>query len=163
MAALFAVAGLSTAAPVPEYDMKAAYLYNFAAFTTWPSHTGNSVRLCILGKDRFGGALEGMMRNSIAGIHIDLSYLPNAQSAGFCQILFIDASERENVATILAQIDQQPILTVTDSLDIYQSGVMIGMFLENNRLSFNVNNQLAKNAKLTISSKLLRVAHHVQQ
>lgn len=151
----------ATASPVPEYEMKAVYLYNFATLTTWPSQTEKIVRLCVLGKDRFGGTLEGLTSNSSGGVRIMLSYVPNIQAARFCQILFIDASERGNVADILKQLDRLPILTVTDNQELFQSGFMVGLFLENKRLAFEVNYAKALDARLSMSSQLLRVARKV--
>jgi hypothetical protein len=161
VALLPAMMHVAVAGPVPEYEMKAAYLYNFATLTTWPSQTDKNVRLCVLGKDNFGNALEGLTRNSTGGIKITLSYLPNIEAAKTCNVLFIDGSERGNASEILKQLEKLPVLTVTDSLDLFQSGTMIGMFLENNRLAFEVNYALAQNAKLTMSSQLLRVARKV--
>ena len=149
--------------PVPEYQMKAAYLYNLATFTTWPSPSDNTVKLCILGQDRFGGALEGLTRNSTSGVHITLTYLSGLQDVRTCQILFIDASERDNAVVILKQLDGLPIMTVTDSPELFRAGSIVGLFLENRRLTFDVNYHFAQNVRLAISSKLLRVARNVQQ
>ncbi len=154
---------IAVAEPVPEYDMKAAYLYNFALFTTWPSRADNNVRLCVFGKDRFGGALERLAGNPAIGVRIALSYLPSLQAANNCQILFIDASVRDSAVEILNQLGKFPVLTVTDSPDLFQAGVMIGLFLENNRLGFDVNYAQAQNVSLVMSSKLLRIARKVQQ
>lgn len=153
----------ANAGPIPEYEMKAAYLYNLATFTTWPAQTNKQVRLCVLGRDRFGGALEELTHNTLSGVHISLTYLPNLQAIKSCQIMFIDVSERENIPEILKQLDKLPILTVTDNAELYNAGVIVGLFLDNNKLSFDVNYQLAQNASLSISSKLLRVARNVRQ
>lgn len=148
--------------------MKAAYLYNFATFTTWPtspnnSGSGNSVRLCVLGNDSFGGALEKLTKNPSSGVRIALFYLADINDANNCQILFIDASELINSAEIMKQLEKSPVLTVTDDPDLFRAGAMIGLFLDNKRLTFDVNYAQAKNAQLSISSKLLRVARKVLQ
>lgn len=155
--------GPSRAEPVPEYQMKAAYLYNLATFTTWPAQSGSTVRLCVLGLDRFGGALEKLTRSAPSGVRISLTYLSGLQDVRTCQIVFIDASERDNALSILKQLEGLPILTVTDSPEMFQMGAIVGLFLENRRLSFDVNYQIAQNASLSMSSKLLRVARNVNQ
>ena len=48
----------AAAAPVSEYEMKAAFIYNFAVFTAWPSGSEKETRLCVIGKDNFGNALD---------------------------------------------------------------------------------------------------------
>ncbi len=168
MAVMLSLPHAANAEPIPEYQMKAAYLYNFATFTTWPTNpnysgASNSVRLCILGNDSFGGALEKLTKNPSGGVRIALSYLADINDVNHCQILFIDASELNNSAEIMKQLDKFPVLTVTDNPDLFRAGAMIGLFLDNKRLTFDVNYAQAKNAQLSISSKLLRVARKVLQ
>lgn len=146
---------------IPEYDMKAAYLYNFAALITWPEHTGKKIRLCILGKDSFKGSLEKLAASTMGSVSINLTYLPNLKAAENCQMLFIDASESANAEDIFQYLDGSPVLTVTDNLEIFKSGAMIGLFVENKRLTFDINYEQTQNAQLNVSSKLLRVARRV--
>lgn len=147
---------------VPEYEMKAAYLYNFALLTHWPADM-NTIRLCVYGKDRFGGALEKMARNSPPNRRIVLTYLAQLGEARDCQILFVDRSAQPSGSDTaqLASLAGQPILTVTDSPDLFGHGIMIGMFMEKNRLVFDVNQTLAVDTNLSLSSKMLRVARRV--
>jgi len=154
---------LASAESIPEYDMKAAYLYNFASLTSWPGHTGKQIRLCVLGKDSFKGSLEKLASNNTGSLSINLAYLPNLKASANCQMLFIDASELARAEDILQYLDNNPVLTVTDNPDIFNSGVMIGLFVENKRLIFDVNYARTQNAGLIVSSKLLRVARRVVQ
>lgn len=149
--------------PVPEYDMKAAYLYNFATLTSWPEHNGKQIRLCVLGKDSFKGSLEKLTSTQSNGVRISLTYLSNLKAIDHCQMLFIDASELANADDILQKLDNMPVLTVTDSADLFKSGVMICLAIENKRLTFDVNYAQTLNAGLSVSSKLLRVARKVLQ
>ncbi|MDP3742762.1 MAG: YfiR family protein [Methylotenera sp.] len=164
----------ANAEPVPEYQIKAAYLYNIAALTTWPidsNHSGSSgnirlndaVKICVLGNDSFGGALQQLIRNSSSSVQITLSYLANMNNVHDCQILFIDVSALDNPAEMLKKLEKMPVLTVTDNLDLFNAGAMIGLFLDNKRLALDVNYKQANNAQLSISSKLLRVARRVLQ
>ncbi len=52
-------------APKPtEYQVKAAYLYNFGRFVSWPARggawPGPSFTLCVLGQDPFGPVLDAV-------------------------------------------------------------------------------------------------------
>ncbi|MDO9234383.1 MAG: YfiR family protein [Methylotenera sp.] len=161
--ALLSLPRVAVADPVPEYQMKAAYLYNFATLITWPTHANKAVRLCVLGSDSFGGALQQLTRNSSSNTRITLSYLANMNNVQDCQILFIDVSALDNPAEMLKKLEKMPVLTVTDNLDLFNAGAMIGLFLDNKRLVFDVNYAQAKNAQLSISAKLLRVARKVMQ
>lgn len=163
---LVTIPNIATSAPIPEYDMKAAYLYNLAMYTEWPqnasnSPTNNTVRLCILGEDSFGASLNNLSRSRNTGMKIQLSYLTDAKQADFCQILFIDKSEIKNTASVLKLLENKSILTVTDNEELFRMGLMVGMFLDKNRLIFDINYALASAAKIMISSKLLKMARHV--
>ncbi|WP_187287225.1 YfiR family protein [Methylotenera mobilis] len=153
-------------APIPEYDMKAAYLYNLAMFTEWPENaintpTNNTVRLCILGNDSFGSSLSTLSRSRNTGMRIQLSYLTDVKRADFCQVLFIDKSELKNTESVLKLLENKSILTVTDNEEIFRMGLMVGLFLDKNKLIFDINYTLANSSKINISSKLLKMARYV--
>ena len=157
---------IATPAPVPEYEMKAAYLYNIAMFTEWPastisSPTNNTVRLCILGNDNFGTSLNSLSRSRNTGMKVQLSYLADVKQADFCQILFIDKSEIKNTESVLKLLENKSILTVTDNEELFRMGLMVGIFLDKNRLVFDINYALVRTAKIIISSKLLKMARSV--
>lgn len=163
---LTAMSQQAIAEPIPEYEMKAAYLYNFAIFTEWPDSVrkvtpANTVRLCILGNDNFETSLTNLTRARSNAIRIQLTYLVDIKNAGQCQILFIDGSELKNAELITKELENTPILTVSDNEELFRAGLMVGMFLENKRLAFDVNHTKTNHAKLMISSKMLRMARRV--
>ena len=45
-----------------DYEVKAAYLYNFGKFVEWPENSANGkgefFEICVLGRDPFGAALD---------------------------------------------------------------------------------------------------------
>lgn len=152
--------------PVPEYEMKAAYLYNFAMFTEWPddavtSAPASTVRLCLLGDDNFGASLTNLARTRNKGVRIQLSYLADVKDVSGCHILFVDSSERKNAGYIAQTLANSPVLTISDNEELFRAGLMVGMFLDNKRLAFDVNYTKTNDAKIMISSKLLRVARQV--
>lgn len=152
----YAVAG-----PVPEYMMKAAFLYNFASLTEWPLKTGDSVRLCVVGQDPVGSALKEIDNRYVNGRGLQIIHLPDFSSARECQILYLSELEIEDVKMIRNELGDAPVLTVTDDVDMEKSGIMITMFSDGQRLAFSVNASLAKRSHLSFSSKLLRLAKHV--
>ena len=81
-----------------EYQVKAAFLYNFAKFVEWPPGTfANStdpIGICIVGQNPFGSALENMVQGKKVGDRaFAVRRLPDTQQASQCQILFIGAGE----------------------------------------------------------------------
>ena len=52
-----------------EYQIKAAFLYNFVKFVEWPPETlpsnGAPIVLAVLGKDPFGSALDDVILGKV--------------------------------------------------------------------------------------------------
>lgn len=157
----------STAAQVAsEYEVKAAFLYNFAKFVAWPAQNfplvGNPFSLCLLGDDPFGGLLErAVAGKSVQDRAFAVRRLADVEEAGQCQMLFVSSSEHGHVRRILAALTGASVLTVGDTEEIVHSGGMIGFHMEGNRVRFMVNQDTVERAGLQISSQLLKVADKV--
>jgi|WetSurMetagenome_2_1015567.scaffolds.fasta_scaffold344814_2 hypothetical protein len=147
--------------PVPEIRMKAAFLYNFALFTEWPDATGPLLRLCVLGQDFDAATFHEIDGQEVNGRKLHLVQLASADDARSCQILYVGESERARVQRILAQLNEAPVLTVSDDDEMAKSGIMIAMHLENRKMVFSVNAESVKRSHLNLSSRLLRLARKV--
>ena len=151
-----------------EYQVKAAYLYNFAKFVDWPSGAvadkSSSFTICVLGEDPFGAALDATIANQrLDGREIVAKRVSKSKDALGCQILFISSSENGQIKDILATLNNSGVLTVSDSPQFSQRGGMIGFVLDNNKVRFEVNLANAEKAGLTLSSELLKVAVTVRK
>ena len=52
LCALALLGSRAQADELPEYRLKAAFVYNFIAFTDWPADVAPTLNLCIVGADR---------------------------------------------------------------------------------------------------------------
>lgn len=158
---------LSAQPPKPtEYEVKAAYLYNFGKFVRWPESalSGAPPSICVLGKDPFGKTLDATVGGgSWEGRPISTRRITTVNEAAGCSILFISASESDRWAQILPVIEKQPILTVSDAPLFSRHGGMIEFVLSENRVRFEVDLQAAENAGLSLNSQLLKVAMRVRK
>ncbi len=168
--AVFFVALAATAAAqsdrAPEYQVKAAFLYNFAKFVDWPSQAFPSpsapLRICVLGQNPFGDSLRGIVQDKfISGRAISNEQVDSATQARTCHILFISRSEAAGMQRALAHLRNLPVLTVGDSSDFLPLGGVINMVLEQDRVRFEISLAAAQRQHLKISSKLLAVARVV--
>jgi hypothetical protein len=146
-----------------EYAVKATYLYNFARFVEWPTGvtaaTGDSFAICVLGQDPFGQALDAtLVGESIDGKPVVARRVARPQDSVNCRILFISPSEDARLKDILAAIDKSGVLTVSDMPQFSRRGGMIQFVSDGNRVRFEVNLTTARDAGLTLSSELLKVA-----
>lgn len=148
---------------LPEYAVKANFLYNFILFTDWPELPGNSIHLCLLGDNPFGVELDGFVgrKTQTHGANLVVRKIVDMQEASSCQVLFFGENERSQFANIRKQLEQHPVLTITDADGLIGNGPMIAMTVINHRVSFEVDARSAKSAGLSFSSKLLQLARRV--
>jgi YfiR/HmsC-like len=148
---------------LPEYRLKAAFLYNFALFTEWPSEVGNTLNLCIYGSDPFGSEIDGLEGRAVRERHIAVHRLTRMESLKGCQIVFIAASATSNLPQVIASLRGAVTLTVADSPGAADQGVALNMNVVMGRTTFEANLEAARSAKLVLSSKLLGLATRVLQ
>lgn len=151
-----------------EYQVKAAFIYNFAKFVEWPPHAFKSpmdpIVICVLGQNPFGGALEEVVNGkSVEGRSFVVRQLSGEQAAAGCQILFISSSERKRLRGILGELKASGALTVGETDTFASEGGMINFKIEGGRVRLQVNVDAAEQGKLRISSKLLSLAEIVKR
>jgi hypothetical protein len=154
---------LAQPSPLTEYEIKAAFLYNFAKFVEWPSdafkNSGDAFVIGVLGEDPFGDAIEGELKGkSIQDKKLVFKRLSDPQEAPSCHVVYVSVSEREHLDTILNKLRAAPVLTVSDMKGFIQRGGMIGLFLDKNKVAFSINQTVAESTGLKISSQLLKLA-----
>ena len=159
---LMANAGLAQQAT--EYQVKAAYLYNFAKFVQWPPQGTNDAAfgICVLGRDHFGATLDATVAGeNINGRRVEVQRIFSPRESGNCRILYVGSREGNDLRRVLEEV-RPGTLTVSDLPDFMDRGGMIQFVLDNNRVRFEVNLDAAERAGLTLSSELLKVAMAVR-
>lgn len=146
-----------------EYEVKAAFLYNFARFVEWPAEAlhdpGAPFVIAILGRDPFGSVLdETVAGKTVAGRPIEVHRVPRADDARDAQIVFVSPSERPNMAAILKALERPGVLTVGDTDGFATQGGAINFTVQARRVRFEINPSVAEQAGLKMSSQLLKLA-----
>jgi hypothetical protein len=146
-----------------EYPIVAAYVYNLTQFTVWPASVpAGSFTLCVLGNNPFGELLTPLKQKTARGSPFTLRYMTSLTlAAGTCQVMFVAPSESGRLKAILAQLQNAPILTISNIEHFAESGGMVELSKDDTRIIMNVNNIAVQRAGLSISSKLLSLAHIV--
>ncbi len=151
-----------------EYQVKAAYLYNFGRFVKWPpglaAGKGDSFPVCVLGRDPFGSILDSTLAGeALEGKPVVIRRVTRPQDATDCRILFVSSTEEHHLKEILAAIDQAGVLTVSDIPGFSRRGGMIQFVVEGDRVRFEINLASTESARLVLSSELLKVAAAVRR
>jgi YfiR/HmsC-like len=149
-----------------EYQVKAAYIYNFGKFVKWPSATAasqaGSFTICVLGEDPFGTVLQSTLAGAtLSGKPVSVKRIAKPQDAANCHILFLNTAEDRHLSEILASLGQASVLTVSDIPDFSKRGGMIQFVLIGDRIRFEINRTNAEGAGLVLTSDLLKVASAV--
>lgn len=167
---LILVIEIGAAAPpvTNEYDVKAAFLVNFANFVVWPDgsfHTSDEpILICVVGQDPFGNALDDVAAGkSILGRPIALRRLRDMQSAPGCRILFIHSLDRKKAPLLSQLLPDAGVLTVGEEDGPSPESMIINFTIEKGRVRFSVNLDAAEHEKLQLSSRLLGLASSVKR
>lgn len=148
----------------PEYKFKAAYLYHFAQFVEWPAAAfaapNSPLVIAVLGQSPFGDELEQAFRDKninghpllVRAIHSPAEALTN------CHVLFISSSEKKRLPEILSSLRGASVLTVGETETFTETGGMIKFVSVEKKIKFQINDEAAKSAGLTVRAKLLNLA-----
>lgn len=151
---------------VSEYEVKAAYLFNFVKFVEWPSGTFSNdsvpIRMCILNDVPFGLQLTETVKNkTVKSRPIVVVPVKTGEESRACQVLFVSSARSRQTSRLIAVLQGTSTLTVGETRDFLKEGGIINFVLRKNQVHFEVNHKAAMQAGLRISSKLLSLANQV--
>lgn len=149
--------------PPLEYQVKAAFLFNFTRFIHWPESAYTSPDapfvIGIVGTDPFGTYLDELVNSEKAEGHpIIIRRYPGGGDMSGCQLIFIGLDTPGKLKAILSLTAHPGMLTVGDAASFISSGGMVRFFKEDNRIKIEIKLAAAKAAQLEVSAKLLQVA-----
>jgi hypothetical protein len=149
-----------------EYQLKAAFLYNFAKFIDWPfeafATADSEFIFCIIGVTPLDSILEKIAEDkTIQGRKPVVKRLSRHTEVRTCHILFIARSERSSLGEILELLEGCSAVSVSETASFAQQGGIIEFFISKNKLHFKINVDAAQRVGLTISSELLKLARIV--
>lgn len=164
-----------------EYQIKAAFLYNFIQFVDWPKEkvadSNQPIIIGIIGKDPFGNVFESLKNKKIKGRSVvirrintfeELEKNKELQDKKINElkkfhVLFICSSENKYLEQIIKHVKTNNVLTVGETYNFLENGGIINFVLEEKKVRFEINLDAANTSNLKISSQLLRLAERVVQ
>ena len=156
---------LARAQKVDEYQVKGAFVFNFAKFVQWPTEAfktpSDSLVICVLGQDQIASALRELVsRSSINGRSGTVRQLADGQAASGCHILFVGPSQSKRFRSSLGNLTWT--LIVGETPGFATNGGVINFKLEDGKVRFEINASAAEHEQFHISSKLLSLAQIVK-
>ena len=150
-----------------EYEVKAAFVYNFLKFIEWPdkafAESPSTINLCIVGEDSFDNAMRIFEGDKVSNKTIEIKRPKSLQDIKICRVIFISKSEKERLPQILKATRGLNILTIGDTDTFEQQGVIINFSIVENKIRFEIDVNAARRAGIRISSKLLNLARAVYE
>jgi hypothetical protein len=148
---------------VSEYDVKAALIYKISKFIRWPESafagSGGALRVCVVGRDDFGASIDSLNGQKVQGQLVQVERLPRPeQPMNACHIVFVGASERARLPSLLAALSAAPVLTISDIDGFAVQGGMVGFATHDGKLSFQINPAASARSGLEIGAQLLQLA-----
>ncbi len=173
----------ASSAASSEYEVKAAFLYNFIKFVDWPGEetadSSEPISIAIIGKDPFGKAFKpiedklikdrkvvverfkGLEELEKSGAKDKSEQHPQIDAIRKCHLLFICRSEEEKLEETINLVKGHSVLTVADTEGFLESGGIINFLIEKKKVRFEISVAAAKDAKLKVRSQLLRLAKRI--
>lgn len=150
-----------------DYDVKAAFVYNFIRYVEWPARAfraaDDAITLCIVGSDEAAEATAGLDGKTVRGRRIAVKRVNSAAGIEKCQILFVGRSAKAHARAIVGAVRGLPVLTVADIPGFARSGGAINFVLAEQRIAFEINQTAAERTGLRLSSRLLKMARIVRE
>lgn len=155
-------APLTLRAQSKEYQIKAAFVYNFAQFVLWPesvfTNAAQPFQIGILGENPFGKALEETVKGeTIKGHPIVVVESSRVEKLAGCQIIFVTKSAAAHPDDIFQKLDSRPVLTVSEDPGFIQHGGIINLYRDGPKVHFEINPDAAEKKGLKLGSELLSV------
>lgn len=151
--------------PATESRIKAAYLLNFARFVTWPDTAFESsvspIVLCVLGNGPIDKALPTIQYKRVQNRPLVIRRILTLKELTPCHMLFVGETEAHHVLQVLSELKTRPILTVSSLPEFARRGGMLAFIRVDNKIRFEANITTTRQAGLSISSRLLKLARLV--
>lgn len=151
-----------------EYEVKAAFLFNFISFVEWPASVfpdaDSPFNIGILGTDPFGQSLAQIIKGEkFKGRPLVIVRSQDIGALLACQIVFIPSSEMRDLRQILKQVEKKPILTVGEKKGFASHGGIINFCIRDEQIKLEINPKVARSAGLKIAAQLLSLSRIVDE
>lgn len=149
-----------------ERSVKAAFISKFSGYVEWPASAAPAAEtplvIGVVGDESLADELKRLIRARPADARpMSVVRLKAFDAPPALHVLFIGRSEADRLGALIRSVRGRPVLVVTDTENALALGSMINFDLVDGHVRFQVGLGAARKAGLTLSSRLLAVAHQV--
>jgi hypothetical protein len=147
-----------------EDEVKAAFLYHFATFVQWPeaTHSDEVFAIAVLGADGVASELDKFLPGrEIQGRPMEVRRVRAIKQLEDEAVIFIGSKASSRLSELVREVENRPVLVVTEAPGALRDGAMINFQLVDRRVRFEISLPAAERAGLELSSRLLSAAMFV--
>jgi hypothetical protein len=144
----------------PEGDLKAEFIERFTRFVDWEK-LPDTVTLCVVGDTPITAHLQKIARRQRIKGKPARVFTVAAEDVDGCQVVLVAGDDPDQLHTVLARTGGRPILSIAEAPGAAKAGAIINLYIEDEHIRFEINTAAAKRGRLTLRSKLLKLARIV--
>jgi len=156
------VAAVASAGPRGEYEVKAAFLVNFASLVEWPEDAfgeDGDLKVGIFGEEAVVDEIRSLLDGRRVGSRlVRARHLDSLQELPGLHMVYVTGSASPDVEEVHRALGGASVLLIGESDGFARRGGAINFYTEKSRIRFEVNPEAVKSAGLRVSSRLLSVA-----
>jgi hypothetical protein len=146
-----------------EFQIKAAFVFNFAKFLEWPAGRfagpEQPITIGVLGETPLAAELESLVKDRrINGRAVLVRSASSLDDLRDLHLLFVGANCDHALKSIQAAAKDRGVLTVGETPAFEAAGGMITFRIEGDKVRFAINISAAEQARLKISAQLQQLA-----
>lgn len=144
--------------------LKAAFLFNFVKFTTWPADAlqdGAPLMLCVIDDPAVGDALAASVTGRVVmGHQIQVTQPADPAAWRGCHVAYVSGT-RAAALRVVQVVADQPVLTASDVHGFNDGGGIAQFHVQQGQLRFAFALDAIKRSRLHISARLLALARRI--
>jgi hypothetical protein len=151
-----------------EYQLKAAFVYNFTKFVEWPTNRLSDdhapIVIGVFANSRYARELEEAVKNrKVNGRKIVVNEIHSIEQARGVQMLVFDGAPEAQMKEALQALKDSPVLSIGESEAFAESNGILNFVREGDKLHFEINLDAARRSGLKISAQFLKLAKKVRK
>lgn len=143
-----------------NYKYHSLFIFSFTRYVQWPEgFNQGDFEITVLGDSPLINELTTMAQSKKVGDrNIKVNKINGIGELKKCHILFVPASKSSLLPEVIAKINSQPILLVTEENGLGLKGSNINFIMKEGKLAFELNQTTINKQNLKVSNELSRLA-----
>jgi len=154
--------GLTPTRAADESELKAAIVFNVLVFIEWPDEV-KTIELCVSADNVLLPALRQLEGRDVRSRTFRVLELKADAASAPCRAAFVDAADRARHPPLVKSLSDLGVFMISDDAEAPPRSTAVVMQRVGTRIALDVNLPAVRQARVQLSSKLLRLARTVRE